>query len=162
LLDLELAPSKTQGTVFPAKHNASIARELPNPAADEMWNEWDLARFFPVTGEDIFRMGKDPSTVLENAVWGLGDNSYLADYDMNHQIHCLNLPRKIAYSSYYNITAGNPKKMEIPEIHINHCVEILLQRIQCSSNVNLMTYHWLAGQENPVPDMQVPPSCNSN
>lgn len=155
MLDLEMTPKKMNATVFPAKYGASIARELPNPAAEEIWDGWEEIVWFPITRNDILRMGKDPSTVvkLEHAVWGMGDDAYLADYSMSHQIHCLNSLRKFAYASYYNTTIRNSRKMGMKEVHINHCVDILLQSIQCSGDVNLITYHWLAGQDVPEPDM---------
>jgi hypothetical protein len=155
MLDLEMKTKKMNATVFPAKHGASVARELPSRAADEIWDGWEEIVWFPITRNDILRMGKDPSTAvkLENAVWELGDDAYLADYSVSHQIHCLNSLRHIAYASYYNTTTGNPHKMGMKEIHINHCVDMLLQSIQCSGDVNLITYHWLAGQDVPEPDM---------
>ncbi|KAI1134478.1 hypothetical protein F5Y05DRAFT_205890 [Hypoxylon sp. FL0543] len=160
-LDLEMKPRMVQGTLFPAKEGASVARELPNAAADELWEEWELSRFYPLTRDDIVRMGKEPSTVpkLEDVEWGLGDDAYLGAFDVYHQIHCLNVLRQNAYRSYYHLQTGNHSAMGLPEIHINHCVDILLQALQCSGNVNFMTYHWVAGQEYPQPDMSINRQC---
>ncbi|KAI1208022.1 uncharacterized protein F4807DRAFT_462113 [Annulohypoxylon truncatum] len=160
-VDLEMKPKIVQGTLFPAKQGASIARELPNPAADELWDEWELSRFYPLTQDDIIRMGKDPSTVpkLENSEWGLGDDAYVGAFDVYHQIHCLNALRRTAYSGYYHLKMLNHSVMGLHEIHINHCVDILLQALQCSGNVNFMTYHWVAGQEYPQPDMSINRQC---
>ncbi|KAI1074923.1 hypothetical protein F5B20DRAFT_418565 [Whalleya microplaca] len=161
ILDLEMRPRTIQGTLFPAKEGASIARELPNPAADEIWDEWELSRFFPLTREDIIKLGKDPFTVpkLEDKYWGLGDDAYVGAFDVYHQIHCLNSLRKNAYRGYYNLTTRDHKVMRLPEVHINHCVDILLQALQCSGNVNFMTYHWVSGQEYPQPDMSINRQC---
>lgn len=150
-----MKPRTVQGTLFPAKESASVARELPNEAADELWEEWELSRFYPLTRADIERMGKDPSTVpkLENAEWGLGDDAHVGAFDVYHQIHCLNSLRQNAYRGYYHLKTRNHTILGLPEIHINHCVDILLQALQCSGNVNFMTYHWVAGQEYPQPDM---------
>ncbi|KAL7629514.1 hypothetical protein AAE478_001035 [Parahypoxylon ruwenzoriense] len=160
-LDLEMVPRMIQGTLFPAMEGASIARELPNPTADELWEEWELSPPYPLTRGDIVRMGKDPSTVpkLEDAEWGLGNDAYVGAFDVYHQIHCLNSLRRNAYGGYYNLTARNHKAMGLPEIHINHCVDILLQALQCSGNVNFITYHWVAGQEYPQPDMSINRQC---
>ncbi|KAI1764522.1 hypothetical protein GGR53DRAFT_307704 [Hypoxylon sp. FL1150] len=161
-LDLEMKPRIIQGTLFPAKQGASIARELPNAAADELWHEWELSRFYPLTRADIERLGKDPSTVpkLADAEWGLGDDAYLGAFDVYHQIHCLNALRRTAYAGYYNVTAPlDGAVLGLPEIHVNHCVDILLQALQCAGNVNFMTYHWVAGQEYPQPDMSINRQC---
>ncbi|KAI1652891.1 hypothetical protein F4813DRAFT_376543 [Daldinia decipiens] len=160
-LDLEMRPRAIQGTLFPDKDSASIARELPNAAADEMWEEWELSRFYPLKRDEIVRMGKDPSTVpkLEDSEWGLGNDAYVGAFDVYHQIHCLNALRQNAYRGYYKLTTRNHSVMGLPEIHINHCVDILLQALQCSGNVNFLTYHWVAGQEYPQPDMSINRQC---
>ncbi|KAI2606662.1 hypothetical protein GGR54DRAFT_652257 [Hypoxylon sp. NC1633] len=160
-LDLEMKPRTIQGTIFPANEGASIARELPNAAADELWDDWELTRFYPLTRADVERMGKDPATVpkLKNAEWGLGDDAYLGAFDVYHQIHCLNVLRRNAYRGYYHLPPRNHSVAGLPEIHINHCVDILLQALQCSGNVNFMTYHWVAGQEYPQPDMSINRQC---
>ena len=44
-------------------------------------------------------------------------------------------------------------KIKQREIHVNHCVDILLQGIQCSGNVDLIPLHWVETQEYPFPDM---------
>ena len=141
--------------MFPSKDGASIAREIPNAAADEIWEEWELTHFLPIAEADILKLGKESSTVpkLDDKQWGLGHDAYIGGFDVYHQIHCLNSLRRIIYRSYYNETMSDPEDMGLPEIHVNHCIDILLQAIQCSGNVNLMTYRWVAGQEYPQPDM---------
>jgi hypothetical protein len=51
---------------------------------------------------------------------------------------------------------GQPK---MNEIHVNHCVDILVQALQCSSNVNLITMHWVDTQSYPYPDMSINRQC---
>lgn len=140
----------------------SIARAMPNPASDALWEEIELARVIPVTRAQIMKMGKDPSTVtkLEDDVWGLGDDSYAATFDLYHQLHCLNALRRIAYgSTYYRSDGkqGNASRsgddLGSQELHINHCVDILYQALICSGHVNLLTSHWVETQDHPFPDM---------
>ena len=45
--------------------------------------------------------------------------------------------------------------MKQREIHINHCIDILLQEIQCNANLDLIPLHWVETQEYPFPDMYV-------
>lgn len=138
---------------------------MPNPEADAIWGEWELTRYFPVTAEQIRAMGKDPRTAvkLRDEDWGLGDDAYVAILDVYHQLHCLNSLRRIAYGQYYNTTGAGlhheTHKGELYEIHINHCVDMLMQTLQCSGNVNLITMHWVAEQEYPFPDMSVNKQC---
>ncbi|ORY61763.1 uncharacterized protein BCR38DRAFT_526072 [Pseudomassariella vexata] len=169
LFDLEMKPQTLNGTLFTPK-DPSIARQLPNPIADAIWDEWELTRYFSVTADQIRAMGKDPSIVskLEDEDWGLGDDAYATVLDVYHQLHCLNSLRRIAYGEYYNTTGASAshgggyhhsQKGEMYEVHINHCVDMLMQTIQCSGNMNLITMHWVAEQAYPFPDMGVNKQC---
>jgi hypothetical protein len=154
LLDLEPSLQQVNGSLFPPQH-PSIARQMPNAAADAIWEEWELTRVFPVTRQQIIDMGKDPSTAvkLEDGLWGLGNDAYAAILDVYHQLHCLNSLRQIAYGDYYDRIVGDVNNITLREIHINHCVDMLMQTIQCSGNVGLITMHWVETQEYPFPDM---------
>lgn len=154
MVDLGGSIKKFNGTLFPPKH-PSLGRQMPNVAADQIWEELELTRVLPVSRADIIRMGKDPSTVakLEDSVWGLGDDAYVTVLDVYHHLHCLNSLRRIAYGAYYSEEMGNATRASMTEIHINHCVDMLAQALQCSGNVNLITMHWVETQVYPFPDM---------
>ncbi|KAF2011565.1 hypothetical protein BU24DRAFT_435969 [Aaosphaeria arxii CBS 175.79] len=108
-------------------------------------------------------MGKDPSTAtkLEDEIWGLGDDAYATILDVYHQVHCLNSLRKLVYPDYYNKPqwqhSADPKAMF--EIHMEHCVDLLLQALQCSGNANLITLHWVEREPYPFPDMSLNRKC---
>ncbi|KAG6205191.1 hypothetical protein E4U50_004818 [Claviceps purpurea] len=57
------------------------------------------------------------------------------------------------------ITADATKEDSMPEIHLNHCVDILFQHISCSNNLNLVTRHWTEGLEYPFPDFSIQAHC---
>lgn len=162
LLDLNPQVKAVNGTLFPAREQPSIARQSPNPEAEAVWEEWELTRVLPVTAAQIRSMGKDPSTVakLEDAIWGLGDDAYASTLDVYHQLHCLNYLRKLIYPDHYNRSefhhADHPGYFEI---HMNHCVDILMQAIQCSGNVNLIMMNWVETQDYPFPDMSINRQC---
>lgn len=158
-----MVTKQINGTFYP-HGNYSVAREMPNEKADAIWNEWELSRVIPVTAQEIRKMGKDPSTAvkLPDEIWGLGDDTYAATMDVFHQLHCLNTLRKLAYPDYYT----NPKMFNewplVQDIHMNHCVDILLQVIQCSGNLNLNVGHWVDHFETPFPDMSGFRQCPGN
>lgn len=150
-----------QGTLFPGE-NSSIAREMPNKEADAKWAVWEEARMIPISKSDVIKLGKNPATAfkLEDSIWGLGDDVYAAHLDVFHQLHCLNSLREIAYGKYYNETMGDANNGdELYEVHINHCVDILMQALQCSGNVNLITLHWYETQPFPHPDFSINRQC---
>lgn len=141
--EVPLHPYKTvtNGTFWPANRpdGGSVARHMPNPSDEAIWDDWELTMVVPVTAAGIRELGKDPSTAakLEDSIWGLGDDAYAGVLDVFHQIHCLNQLRKFAYADYYHmkIANANPEVLTTHEVHTNHCVDILLQAIQCSGNL---------------------------
>lgn len=152
--ELSLNPYKTttNGTFWPPNRpdGGSIARKMPNPADEAVWDDWELTTVVPVTASGIRALGKDPSTAakLEDDVWGLGDDAYAAVLDVFHQIHCLNQLRKFAYADYYHMKIANadPEALTTHEVHTNHCVDIILQAIQCSGNLR----EWIRPLRNPI------------
>ncbi|KAI0014545.1 hypothetical protein F4780DRAFT_774136 [Xylariomycetidae sp. FL0641] len=161
LLDLDPRVKKVNGTLFPPDEQ-SIARQMPNAVADELWHEIEITRVFPASREDLIKLGKDPRTAvkLEDEVWGQGEEKYAAVLDMFHQLHCLNSLRKVIYGGYYDQVAGDHNKpMRHHEMHINHCMDIMFQMITCSNNLNLITLHWAEGQPGPFPDMSINRQC---
>lgn len=103
------------GTFFPPKEGGSLMRHQPNDADDKTWDEWELTRVYPVTREELTKMGKDYSTVakLEDKDWGLGDNAYAAIFDVYHQLHCLNSIRKVVYGGYCKSRVGRCDRVGI-------------------------------------------------
>ncbi|PMD40973.1 hypothetical protein L207DRAFT_427582, partial [Hyaloscypha variabilis F] len=90
------------------------------------------------------------------------DDAYMAGLDVFHQLHCVDFLRRTAYSSYYNETpplhaTGPPR---IAEFRINHCVDLLVQQLQCSGNLNLFTVHWVETEEFPSPDFSIHRRCS--
>ncbi|KAI0506722.1 hypothetical protein F5B22DRAFT_622419 [Xylaria bambusicola] len=156
-IELGLHQIQVNGTFYPPDQ-PSIARQMPNPEADSVWEDYELVRPVRLTKSQIRQMGKDPLKVskYEDKHWGFGDDAYVGDLDVFHQLHCLNTLRQYAYAEYYNLTAidasdGN----SVMALHVNHCVDILFQEIQCSGNVGFITSGWVENQRYPQPDMSV-------
>jgi hypothetical protein len=140
-LDLELHTTKIKGSLFPEDEKPGprrIARQMPNDEADKVWDEWGVARFFPLSAKQMHMLGKDTETAvhLEDEYWGLGDDAYAATFDVNHQLHCIDTLRRFAYAPHYNATPLDASREGFKEIHANHCIDSLVQTIQCSGNLN--------------------------
>ncbi|KAH8660330.1 hypothetical protein BX600DRAFT_513944 [Xylariales sp. PMI_506] len=160
LVDLKLQTVTANGDLYPGD-NRPVGRQMPNPEADAIWNEWEFTRVFPIHADEVLRLGKDLETavLLEDKYYGLGDNVYAATLDIYHQLHCLNQLRWIAYGSYYNRSMLDPHEEGFREVHINHCVDMLAQTIQCTGNLNLITMHWTETKSFPFPDMSINHKC---
>ncbi|KAG6092108.1 hypothetical protein E4U30_005853 [Claviceps sp. LM220 group G6] len=135
----------------------------PDTVAKLEDNDWGLGDDAYVAALDVFHNLHCLNSACEEvramirrndeaSTWILG-NRNLAD-----QKHRL---RKAAYATYYNRTLGTDatKEDSMPEIHLNHCVDILFQHISCSNNLNLVTRHWIEGLEYPFPDFSIQAHC---
>jgi Mycotoxin biosynthesis protein UstYa len=113
-----------------------------------------------VTAAQLRAMGVDPSTAakLDDEEWGLGDDAYVAALDVYHQLHCLNTLRQIAYGDLYPKVSGGREK-PVWKFHVDHCVDILMQELQCSGNLNLVTYHWVENHDRPFPIFGINRQC---
>lgn len=92
MIDLEPTCKKINGTIKPMG-SLSIGRHFPSPVTDAIWEEdIEVLRPIPITREQVIKLGKNPETVakLEDDVWGLGDDAYVASLDIFHTLHCLN------------------------------------------------------------------------
>lgn len=99
-------------------------------------------------------------------MFGLGDDAYASIFDVYHQLHCLNMLRRLIYPDHYPNARMQFPQAHDPEavyyIHMEHCVDLLMQTIQCSGNVNLITLHWVHEEANPFPDMSINKQCLAN
>ncbi|KAM7207203.1 protein of unknown function (DUF3328) domain containing protein, partial [Naviculisporaceae sp. PSN 640] len=164
LLDLNLQIKQINGTFFPPKQSPSIARLLPNPESDAVWDQYDTVRPVPLTKADLLLMGKDPSTAVRLSPADFPSLKsetvyYPGSLDVMHHLHCLNSLRKIIYSSYYNESTVDPHNVTMKSMHVNHCIDLIMQALQCSGNVNFVTWHWVKDQPYPFPDMSTNRKC---
>ncbi|KAF7181872.1 hypothetical protein CNMCM7691_001169 [Aspergillus felis] len=152
--------TKLNGTLF-AKPEVSIAREEPGVENDAAWAQYEKVLTHVVTREQILKLGKNPETVarFDNDYWGMGEDAYMVQMDVMHQIHCLNLLRKAAFADYPGYEPGLDEKDKMWWIHLGHCTDILLQNIQCNANTEFLTLNWVEDRQAPWPDFSVNRKC---
>jgi len=154
------------GDLFPPDEPVSqrIYREPPSPAVDEAWDRISRPGFFILNAEEIQRLGKDPSVSAKAPKqWGYGSNAYLAQVDVFHQIHCLNVLRREANYDYYfkHIYKDGPPS-ELHKSHFSHCLHILLQNLMCTANVDVYPFVWMETQDQgPFPDFNTRHQCRN-
>ncbi|KAH8881864.1 hypothetical protein GQ53DRAFT_787784 [Thozetella sp. PMI_491] len=98
---------------------------------------------------------------LDAATFGFQEDMYAAHLDVYHQLHCLNTLRQIAFGRYYNESQVEADIYDstINEVHINHCVDMLAQALQCSGNLDIYTVHWAKNFRSPMPDFSIEKKC---
>jgi hypothetical protein len=85
-VEIKTSVKMMNASLFPGD-NPGFARQFPNPEADAFWENIELLKTFPITKEDVVKLGKDPETVakFDDEYWGLGDDAYMAELDVFHQ-----------------------------------------------------------------------------
>jgi len=82
---------------------------------------------------------------------------YMGLVEFVHQIHCLDLLRKQTYPEYYKEDYNSSSWHE----HADHCVDTLLQKLMCDSDVSILTYAWIEGKKTPQPNLNVEHKCRN-
>ncbi|KAM0233128.1 hypothetical protein ACHAP5_010483 [Fusarium lateritium] len=160
-ISFKLKPQEVEGGLFEAKNPSKWRNALePDPAVDEAWEDLENIRVFPISEQEVRRLGKDPELLVKfPSEYGLGDNAYMGQIDMFHQIHCLNLLRHLAWAEYHrNGTAKKPFS-DLHWVHVSHCTDILMQNLMCNGNLDIITFNWVETQTNPFPDFGVKHQC---
>ncbi|KAL4783505.1 hypothetical protein BJX76DRAFT_357889 [Aspergillus varians] len=160
--DIEIPRYTTtiNGTLF-ALPEISIAREEPSAENDAAWAQYERVLTHVVTREEVIKLGKDPDTVsrFDDDYWGMGDDAYMVQLDVMHQIHCLNMLRKAAFADYPGYEPALDTKDKMWWIHLGHCSDILLQNLQCNANTEVLTLAWVEDRHPPWPDFSVNRKC---
>ncbi|KAL4918795.1 hypothetical protein BDW62DRAFT_217421 [Aspergillus aurantiobrunneus] len=159
-IDIPKYTTTINGTLF-ALPEISIAREEPGPENDAAWAQYEKVLTHVVTREDVIKLGKDPDTVcrFDDEYWGLGNDAYMVQLDVMHQIHCLNMLRKAAFADYPGYEPDLDTKDKMWWIHLGHCTDILLQNLQCNANTEVLTLAWVEDRKAPWPDFSVNRKC---
>lgn len=68
---------------------------------------------------------------------------YIVTLDVFHQLHCLNMMRKLVYPDAYpkDLTSGSAESKD-NVVHFEHCYEQLRQSLQCHSDVSTIFWEW--------------------
>lgn len=147
-----------EGSISIPEH-PQLGKWLPSKETDEAWAKLYYPHTFVLTREEVVKLGKDPNTAARfpDEQWGLGDEAYMGQLDVVHQIHCLNNLRQRAFAPYF----GEPLKPrpETSWVHLAHCTSILLQNLMCNANTDIITMKWIEEQDRPMPDFAVKHKC---
>lgn len=145
--------------------NPSIYRNglSPTEDVDRAWQELEWIRTFPITANDVRGIGKDPELAVKfPPEYGFGDDAYVAQLDIFHQLHCLNLLRHIAWGEFDRdgVTAKRPYS-DLHWIHVAHCTEVIRENLVCGANLDVITFNWKETQDLPFADFSVNKKCSN-
>ncbi|KAF4312395.1 hypothetical protein GTA08_BOTSDO11535 [Botryosphaeria dothidea] len=105
-----------------------------------------------VTEADMAELGKphDRLRVTDNAT---GETGWRMELAVVHQLHCLNLMRKVTHKDHYQPLGGDlAVSEERLTRHLDHCIEALRMKVMCEADVGVILY-----QEQPADDGKMEP-----
>ena len=83
----------------------------------------------------------------------------LAIFEAIHQVHCVRRLWEATYPDYYPQEKNH--SVEDWRMHIDHCADMLRQKLMCDADTSLITYNWLYHHRNPHPNFHVQHKCRS-
>ncbi|CAG8960187.1 hypothetical protein HYFRA_00010666 [Hymenoscyphus fraxineus] len=168
-IKIQFVEKVVQGTLF-NEHNL-LLRADPSPEVDEAWSKLTDVGVVIISGEEVSKLGKDPKkTVKAPLAWGYGSDAHLAQSDGQHALHCLNAIRKYAYKEhYYPLQTSCPSNTSssslldaFNQVHLSHCLHVLLQTLSCDFSTDMITHNWMATQDFPFPDFAINKKCKDH
>jgi hypothetical protein len=155
------------GTIWPSK-NPAWSRMPPGSEAEEKWESFESIPIILLTAEEISLLGKDPETAVRfpdssSVIASSSKRKYMAAPDVYHKIHCLNEIRKMTFANYSPEGFAALKKhyTDFTWIHMRHCVDMLLQDLQCHADTDVVTYKWVDTQRWPQADFSINKKCRN-
>ncbi|KAI0468033.1 hypothetical protein F4859DRAFT_492435 [Xylaria cf. heliscus] len=122
----------------------------PTQELDDAWDAI-VGNYIPLTESEAHRLqGKvDPER-----------GQYYVVPHVRHSLHCLNYLRKVAYDKYYP-TIRTENKPTVPSFstHVDHCIEILRETIQCQGDLTPVPHIWSPEKQMYIADTSLPHTC---
>ncbi|PPJ55268.1 hypothetical protein CBER1_04282 [Cercospora berteroae] len=154
-IELGIEHVRVDGELWWEKNN--IFRQDPSPETDQAWEDLiggEANRIF-VSKEDWIKTGLNPEV---GAQW-VGDptgQTYMAEINVFHLIHCLDMIRRGAFIDYYEFARPiNPLYWS----HFYHCLDMLRQELMCTASLDLSPLVWSEHQRLPFPYFTIDRQC---
>lgn len=77
-----------------------------------------------------------------------------------HYVHCLNSIWQHHHLSYFpDVQAEQRSRPEVDELHFEHCIDMLRQKLMCDADPGIITFRWVEGKTGPYPDFNTKHKC---
>lgn len=86
----------------------------------------------------------------------------MVELDVFHQLHCLNLMRKLAYPAVFpmDLTSGSDEA-EDNIYHMEHCYDQLRQSLQCASDTSTIYWEWSPEKKKMFGNLRTTHTCRN-
>ncbi|KAK8876832.1 hypothetical protein PGQ11_001778 [Apiospora arundinis] len=153
ILSSNKSDKKLDGNLFDIPHPSPYRNYLcPNATVESAWQSLEATRTFPITRDAVVKLGKDPATAVQypSSYGPPYAGRYVAQLDLFHQLHCLNLLRHAAWSEHtHDGRTAKKSYSALHWVHIGHCVEVLRENLGCNANLDVITLNWKQTQDLP-------------
>ncbi|KAK7019771.1 hypothetical protein VNI00_017937 [Paramarasmius palmivorus] len=140
-------------------NDTTIYMEDPSPEVDKAWEA-----LYNNGASRISKHDADQLPLQTVRIPGDPDH-YVVALDVFHQLHCLNIMRKVLHRDYYrqlHAHAGHMTETQEDEnMHVSHCVEHLRQSIICASDVSTIVWQWNPEKNRTMGRSGVPHTCRN-
>ncbi|KAF2262555.1 hypothetical protein CC78DRAFT_606068 [Lojkania enalia] len=139
--------------------SSSAFKGPPSKAVDEAWS-----RIVPLGAmripEEIYReLNASKHAVRVPSKAGGGR---MALFEAIHLLHCVKSLWEATYPEYYTsqyqLSLDNPEEWHE---HIDHCADMLRQKLMCDADATLITYNWIKDHYAPHPNFNVQHKCRN-
>ncbi|KAK4455393.1 hypothetical protein QBC34DRAFT_445047 [Podospora aff. communis PSN243] len=152
----EFRLSRANGT-----YNISTPFKGPTTAStDQAWQRYWRVWTFAVD-EHAYHLSQPehPEAGVQVTAGG-GRRRYLATFAATHQLHCLyNLFRATYRDSYDEEQTEFERDPVAWHGRVDHCVDIIRQKLECDRDTTLVTYNWVKRKRDPVANFNVVRRC---
>ncbi|KAH8645966.1 hypothetical protein BGZ60DRAFT_554929 [Tricladium varicosporioides] len=116
------------GTMYsPKPHNGPRYIGEPSQEIDDNWHALTKGRYWVLSEDEAIQaFGAEEY----HAYWDPSTKSYIAGFDAQHTLHCLNFLRMSFYPDYYT-----DKSPIHGIVHRDHCIDHLRQLVQCQGDI---------------------------
>ncbi|KAK0124173.1 hypothetical protein ONS95_009155 [Cadophora gregata] len=147
-----------------ALNHKSAYKGTPRKELDDAWDALSSGSILPgptlsISEEELHLIGKD---FRANATVKIPDEfggGYFATLEVFHNLHCLNLVRMATYMEHYE------KEHAFGDHwlrnHVDHCIDMIRQRLTCTADIGLVTAVWVDGYSEPYPDFSTRHQCRN-
>jgi len=129
----------------------------PSPAVDAAWNRIAEMGVIRISKEELHQL--NASKYASEIPKSLG-GGFMGLPEFVHQIHCVHMLWKNIYPDYYEqindeIFADRQEMLD----HMNHCADMLRQKLMCDADMGIITYNWRKHHYRPHPNFNVQHKC---
>ncbi|KAJ3556365.1 hypothetical protein NM688_g2069 [Phlebia brevispora] len=148
---------ETRQFYLPLNVSGSVYLSDPSPEVDQAWdtlyNELGLSQ---ISENEASRLPDETAPFPDDPT------KRVVILSVFHQLHCLNVLRKIYHSDYYAdpITGdvGDTPHKDI-SVHVAHCLDVLRQEIMCAADVSPIVFQWNEERQETLPMMSIAHTC---